>query len=101
MNHRPSPLLTLVGTALLGAVVGVLATAAPAHAATINYVALGDSYSSGVGAGGDDPPSGACLRRSPSYTPPLAGRHSRNPLTSIARRGAAHDHVTNKTISAV
>ena len=50
---------------LLTAVLGVLAAAAvavPAQAATqVNYAALGDSYSAGVGAGGYDLSSGICL----------------------------------------
>ena len=43
MKLRTPPLLSLVGTVLLGAVAGVLA-AAPAHAASpVAYVAMGDS----------------------------------------------------------
>jgi nitrous oxidase accessory protein NosD len=37
-------------------------SAMPANAATVNYVALGDSYSSGVGAGNYYSSSGSCDR---------------------------------------
>jgi lysophospholipase L1-like esterase len=101
MTHRPPPLLTLVGTALLGAVVGVLAIAAPAHAATINYVALGDSYSSGVGAGGYDPASGSCSRSPRSYTALWAASHAGTAFTSVACGGATTDDVLTKQLGAL
>src|SRR5256885_15036691 len=78
-----SHLLTLVGTALLGAVAGVFAWAAPAHAATINYVALGDSYSSGVGAGGFHPASGIRQRRPRAYTALRAPRPPRTAFNPV------------------
>src|SRR5256885_11164265 len=90
-----SHLLTLVGTALLGAVAGVFAWAAPAHAATINYVALGDSYSSGVGAGGYDPASGICERNPPSYTALWAACHPGTAVHSVAFGDAPAAHVVN------
>jgi lysophospholipase L1-like esterase len=73
MGKRP---LRSVGrvAALLAGVVGVAMTvpstagAAPATGAG-DYVALGDSYSSGVGTGVYDPASGACARSPLSYPP--------------------------------
>jgi lysophospholipase L1-like esterase len=96
-----SHLLTLVGTALLGAVAGVFAWAAPAHAATINYVALGDSYSSGVGAGGYDPASGICERSPRSYTALWAAGHPGTAFTSVACGGATTDDVLSKQVGAL
>src|SRR3989440_13038378 len=76
---------------LLTAVLGVLAAAAvavPAQAATqVNYAALGDSYSAGVGAGGDDPSSGICSRSPPPYPPPWAPNHTVSPFPFVARGG--------------
>jgi lysophospholipase L1-like esterase len=60
--------LPVLGAGLAAAVIG---TGLPAHASsavkTVNYVALGDSYSSGVGAGGT---SGSC-GQSPNAYPAL------------------------------
>ncbi|MGB8963866.1 MAG: SGNH/GDSL hydrolase family protein [Pseudonocardiaceae bacterium] len=66
--------------ALLTAMVGVL-TVAPSTAVAApppgagDYVALGDSYSSGVGTGVYDPASGACARSPLSYPPLWAAEH--------------------------
>ncbi|TDB84925.1 SGNH/GDSL hydrolase family protein [Actinomadura sp. KC216] len=46
---------------------GSIAWPASASAAATNYVALGDSYSSGTGAGSYDPDSGACKRSANAY----------------------------------
>src|SRR6266508_710298 len=54
MSLRPPSLFRLVGAALLGAVAAVVAISPAWAAAPITYAALGDSYSSGVGAGGYD-----------------------------------------------
>ena len=55
-------------TALAAAIALALAgTALPANAATVNYVALGDSYSSGVGAGSYYSSSGSCDRSPNAY----------------------------------
>lgn len=91
-THR----LSLCVVALVGLVITALPAAASTAAASqvmisgggnersneapfpypVNYVALGDSYSSGVGTGIYDPASGACARSPLSY-PPLwvAERH--------------------------
>ncbi|MFI6939742.1 SGNH/GDSL hydrolase family protein [Streptomyces sp. NPDC050418] len=55
-------LLLALGLALTGA-----GSAAGAQAAAENYVALGDSYSSGVGAGSYDSSSGNCKRSTRAY----------------------------------
>lgn len=76
--------------------------AGPATAATridaagpIDYVALGDSYSSGVGAGGYDPLSGICLRSSRSYAPLWADSHRISSFWFVACGGATADDVRN------
>src|SRR5690606_35580947 len=55
-----------LATLLLGAAT-VLGLAQPASAAGHHYVALGDSYSSGVGAGSYTSESGACKRSTKAY----------------------------------
>ncbi|TCO65777.1 SGNH/GDSL hydrolase family protein [Actinocrispum wychmicini] len=75
-------LLCLAATA-----VGLVAVSAPANAAGANYVALGDSYSSGVGTGG--PYSGGSCDRSASAYPQLwANSHSPSSFTFAACSGA-------------
>jgi lysophospholipase L1-like esterase len=96
-----SRLLALVGTALIGAVAGMLAAATPAHAATVNYVALGDSYSSGVGAGAYDPASGSCSRSPRSYTALWAAGHAGTVFTSVACGGATTDDVRSSQVGAL
>src|SRR2546429_8111275 len=86
MRIRSVPLFA---TALLGALAGTL-VAGPAQAAgPVTYVALGDSYSSGVGAGGDDPARGGCEPRPPPHTPPWGPAPTPPPFTPVARRRAA------------
>lgn len=105
ISRRPVGQLRWVGrvAVLVAGVVGVVTAAAPtatAHQATIsdgrpglainagegrlhqarptdavNYVALGDSYSSGVGTGVYDAASGACARSPLSYPPLWAAEH--------------------------
>src|SRR5205814_9730484 len=82
------PLLNLVGVALLGAVAGVLAAAPAQAASSVHYVALGDSYSSGVGAGGYDLSSRICSRSPRSYTALWARSHHLASFTPVASGGA-------------
>src|SRR5256886_14437107 len=89
MRIRSVPLFA---TALLGALAGTL-VAGPAQAAgPVTYVALGDSYSSGVGAGGDDPAPGGCGSSPPPHTPPWGAAPTPAPVTPVARRGGAPPH---------
>ncbi|QLQ36970.1 SGNH/GDSL hydrolase family protein [Micromonospora robiginosa] len=60
--------------AVLAAVLGAVLLPGAARAATVNYVALGDSYSSGVGAGPYD--LSTCLRSQKSYAPLWAAAHA-------------------------
>jgi len=101
MNSRiPSP-LAAVGAVLVGAVATLLA-AVPAHAANpVAYVAMGDSYSAGVGAGGYTPSSGTCMRSPRSYTALWAGSHTVASFTSVACNGATTTDVLNNQLGAL
>jgi len=95
---RPS---ALAAAALIGALASLLA-AVPSYAAkTTVYVALGDSYSSGVGAGGYDASSGSCSRSSLSYTALWAAAHSGTTFTSVACAGATTDDVLANQLGAL
>ncbi|MBB2942716.1 lysophospholipase L1-like esterase [Actinoplanes lutulentus] len=86
-------LATLVTTALS------LVLAAPAQAAsTVDYVALGDSYSSGVGAPGQ---SGTCLRSNNSYAAQWAARNSPASFQFLACGGAVTDDVLKTQVPAM
>src|SRR5438552_1946620 len=73
---------------LLGTAVTVLVAAPASAAGAATYVALGDSYSAGVGAGGYDPSSGICMRSPRSYAPLWVTRHEVARFTFVACGGA-------------
>jgi lysophospholipase L1-like esterase len=87
MSRRHRVLACLVTPTLL-----TLAAAAPAAAATdtVHYVALGDSYSAGVGAPGQ---SGPCLRGTSGYPALWADRNDPASYTNLACSGATTDTV--------
>ncbi|OLB82513.1 MAG: lipase [Actinobacteria bacterium 13_2_20CM_2_71_6] len=98
MRIRSVPLFA---TALLGALAGTL-VAGPAQAAgPVTYVALGDSYSSGVGAGGYDPASGSCERSPRSYTALWVASHTVARFTSVACSGATTTDVLDNQVGAL
>ncbi|MEU0370991.1 SGNH/GDSL hydrolase family protein [Streptomyces sp. NPDC006283] len=82
---------------LLGAVLA-LAGAGPAQADTtaqsLDYVALGDSYSSGVGAGSYDSSSGNCKRSTRAYPRLWANANSPSSFAFTACSGARTGDVT-------
>ncbi|MEV7615629.1 SGNH/GDSL hydrolase family protein [Streptomyces sp. NPDC089799] len=78
-----SALLLAAGAALFGA-----GTAAAAPQADFGYVALGDSYSSGVGAGSYDGASGDCKRTPRAYPALWAAAHSPQTFSFTACSGA-------------
>lgn len=82
---------------LLGAVLaltGVATAQAADSAAAVDYVALGDSYSSGVGSGSYDSSSGSC-KRTPKAHPALwAAAHSPTSFAFTACSGARTGDVT-------
>lgn len=76
-----------------------LAVASPASAAsTVDYVALGDSYSSGVGAPGL---SGSCSRSNHSYAAQWAARNNPASFQFLACGGAVTDDVRGKQVPAM
>ncbi|MEO9138697.1 MAG: SGNH/GDSL hydrolase family protein [Jatrophihabitans sp.] len=79
----------------------VVALASPAAAAAVNYVALGDSYSSGVGAGNYIASSGACDRSTNAYSQLWANTHSPSSYRSVACSGATTADVENNQLSAL
>jgi lysophospholipase L1-like esterase len=97
--------LRLVGTisATLTLSAGiVLVLAAPAAAAsTVDYVALGDSYSSGVGAGSYISSSGSCDRSTNAYSALWATAHAPASYTSVACSGATTSSVNSSQLSAL
>jgi lysophospholipase L1-like esterase len=88
--------LTLATAALLAA--ASLLLTAPAHAA-VNYVALGDSYSSGLGAGSYS--GGSCSRSSKAYPQLWDNAHVPASFSFVACAGATTTDVTNSQLSAL
>ena len=87
----------VVSTAAAGL---VTATAADA-AGTVNYVALGDSYSSGVGAGDYISSSGSCERSTKAYPEQWAGANAPGSFVSVACSGATTADVLSSQVSAL
>jgi lysophospholipase L1-like esterase len=77
-------------------------TVRPAGAASsVSYVALGDSYSSGLGAGDYISSSGSCDRSNNAYPEQWAGSHSPASFVSVACAGATTSDVINSQVSAL
>ncbi|MEV1330047.1 SGNH/GDSL hydrolase family protein [Micromonospora costi] len=74
-------------------------TAANQATAAVNYVALGDSYSSGVGAGPYD--WSTCLRSQKSYAPLWAAAHGVSSFAFPACGGAVTADVINGQVGAL
>jgi lysophospholipase L1-like esterase len=82
MSRRTTVLACLVTSSLLATIV----TATPAAAASsVDYVAMGDSYSSGVGAPGQ---TGLCLRSPNSYAAQWAKKNDPASFRTVACGGA-------------
>ena len=79
----------------------VLGLAAPAYAAGARYVALGDSYSSGVGAGNYIASSGSCDRSPNAYSALWANAHAPASYVSVACSGATTSDVLTNQVSAL
>ncbi|MFF4058087.1 SGNH/GDSL hydrolase family protein [Streptomyces sp. NPDC001668] len=84
---RRSRFAAYVGSLLL-ALAAVLTGTGTAHAAEGPYVALGDSYSSGVGAGSYISSSGDCKRSTKAYPYLWAAAHSPSSFAFTACSGA-------------
>ncbi|MFC4020229.1 SGNH/GDSL hydrolase family protein [Micromonospora sp. GCM10011542] len=99
MPHRPLARALAALVALLTATLGALLVPGTAQAATVNYVALGDSYSSGVGAGPYD--WSGCLRSQKSYAPLWAAAHGVTSFSFPACGGAVTADVINDQVNAL
>jgi lysophospholipase L1-like esterase len=94
---RPAHLLASAVTAAAA----VIALATPASAAPVNYVALGDSYASGLGTGSYDGSSGSCKRGPLAYPALWASSHSVASFSSVACSGARTSDVLDNQVSAL
>src|SRR6204780_3396140 len=75
--------------------------AAAAGATAVHYVALGDSYSSGVGAGSYISSSGSCERSSKAYPEQWADANSPASFVSVACSGATTADVLSSQVQAL
>ncbi|PFG49560.1 GDSL-like lipase/acylhydrolase family protein [Amycolatopsis sulphurea] len=91
-SRNLSRMCAALGVALLASL-GIAGTANAVQAT--NYVALGDSYSSGVGAGNYGN-SGACKRSANAYGQLWANAHSGTKFTFLACSGAKTGDVLNQ-----
>jgi len=85
---RRSRIAVFVSTVLLAATAALTGGAGSAQAATGGYVALGDSYSSGVGSGSYISSSGDCKRSTKAYPYLWAAAHSPSTFDFTACSGA-------------
>ena len=94
--------IILSAAVVVGAASAALVTATAARAATtVNYVALGDSYSSGLGAGDYISSSGGCDRSTNAYPEQWAAANSPAAFASVACAGATTTDVINNQVSAL
>ncbi|MEU7645497.1 SGNH/GDSL hydrolase family protein [Streptomyces huasconensis] len=83
------------------ALTGATAAQADQNAAATGYVALGDSYSSGVGAGNYDSASGDCKRTKRAYPALWAAANSPSSFTFAACAGARTGDVLTKQLGSL
>jgi lysophospholipase L1-like esterase len=97
---RPSRMLAIGVTApVLGLAAAITGAGIPAQAATaVHYVALGDSYSSGVGAGST---SGSCAQSPNAYPALWAKANSPASFTFAACSGARTSDVISSQLSSL
>jgi lysophospholipase L1-like esterase len=88
-------------TSLGGLVTAVAAVPAAEAASAVNYVALGDSYSSGLGAGSYISSSGSCDRSNNAYPEQWAAAHAPASFVSVACAGATTSDVNSGQVSAL
>jgi lysophospholipase L1-like esterase len=98
MSRRTTVLACLVSSTLLTLVTAAPAAAAPSSPSEWDYVALGDSYSSGVGASGQ---SGLCLRSPNGYPGLWDAANDPKSYRSVACGGATTDTLRATQLSAL
>jgi lysophospholipase L1-like esterase len=89
--------LLSIAAAVLALLVGI----PPANAAAVNYVALGDSYASGVGSGSYTSESGSCLRSTKAYPQLWTNGHAPSSFRFVACSGAKTTDVNANQLSAL
>ena len=94
-------LIALVGALVALAVPAAARAESAAAATTRDYVALGDSFASGLGTGRYDPNSGACKRSPYAYTRLWAASHRVNSFRSVACAGAVTANVRSSQVLAL
>lgn len=94
-------LLTRGIAALAVAATAAVSLTLPAAAAGVHYVALGDSYSAGVGADNYISSSGGCLRSTNAYSAVWAANNSPTSYQSVACSGATTGDVLANQIAAL
>lgn len=97
---RPSRILAIGVAALaLGLAATITGAGSPAKAASsVRYVALGDSYSSGVGAGNE---TGSCDQSLNAYGPKWAAANAPASFTFVACSGATTSTVISSQLSSL
>jgi lysophospholipase L1-like esterase len=90
-----------IAASCAGLVVAVAPLQAAGAAAAVNYVALGDSYSSGVGAGNYISSSGSCDRSTNAYPEKWASANAPASFVSVACSGATTADVLGSQVSAL
>ncbi|MFJ9690958.1 SGNH/GDSL hydrolase family protein [Kitasatospora sp. NPDC101183] len=97
---RPSRAMSVTAIAATLTMTTLFA-ASEANAAGANYVALGDSYSAGVGAGSYLSDSGSCKRSTNAYAYLWKNAHAPSSFKFVACSGARTGDVLNNQISAL
>jgi lysophospholipase L1-like esterase len=99
---RPTPRRIAAASIFGAAILCATAAAQPALAqSSVHYVALGDSYSSGVGAGDYTSASGSCDRSTNAYSQLWANANAPASYTSVACSGATTGSVISSQLSAL
>jgi lysophospholipase L1-like esterase len=93
--------VALAGACALAVPLAVVAAAPAGAASAVRYVALGDSYSSGLGAGSIISSSGSCDRSSVAYSALWASAHAPASYVSVACAGATTGTVISTQLSAL
>jgi lysophospholipase L1-like esterase len=94
--------MTLALVAISATLVTTVALAAPANAqSTVRYVALGDSYSAGLGAGSYITSSGSCHRSSKAYPEIWSAAHAPASYSFVACSGATTASVISGQLAAL
>jgi lysophospholipase L1-like esterase len=93
--------LGAVGLAAAGPASAASEAGGPAAAGAVHYVALGDSYSAGLGAGAQISSSGSCDRSSSAFPQLWASAHHPASYVSVACSGATTGTVISSQLPAL